>query len=313
MQSFTSVVKEEVSMTSFSKERKWSLLSGFVKTSGTYQFKEKETIIKLQTENAKIAKMLFSLFKELYSVTPRYLLSKSQKLDKKVTYYLVVDKKGNEILDNLQINLLDDKISRSLVKNENLAGGYLAGAFLAAGSCNSPLTSNYHLEIACNSENYAQWLAKILLQNKYAVFNAKIIKRRKQYIVYLKKSDQVASFLILIGAINSGMQFENTRIDREFSNIGNRLQICDTANMEKTLRAAKKQIEDIELIDKKLGIKNIEQEKAKVLASLRLENPEASLEELAALMSTKLDIYVSKSNINHLFRALKELARRLGQ
>ena len=128
--------------------------------------------------------------------------------------------------------------------------------------------------------------------------------------MYLKKSDQIADFLILMGATASSLEFENIRIDREFANIGNRLQNLDAANYTKTLTSAARQIQDLHTIDQILGVKNLANDKQRILAELRLQNEDATLEELANLMSQKLGKDVTKSNVNHLFRALHVLARR---
>ena len=120
----------------------------------------------------------------------------------------------------------------------------------------------------------------------------------------MKKSAQISDFLILIGATNSALEFENVRISRDFSNIGNRLSNLDAANLAKTNKAAISQIEDIKIIDEIIGIDAIENNKQKELMKLRLEDEDASLQELAYRLSERIDSTVSRSNINHLFRAI---------
>ena len=116
---------------------------------------------------------------------------------------------------------------------------------------------------------------------------------------------------IIIGAVSSCLEFEDVRANRDLVNNANRLTNMDTANMKKMLETGLRQIKEIELIDKKLGIKNIPNEKAKLLCNLRKENESASLADLATLMSEALDKPITKSNINHLFRYLHELYERL--
>lgn len=142
-------------------------------------------------------------------------------------------------------------------------------------------------------------------------FTPKIIKRRNHYVVYIKKSDQIANFLIFIDAPQACLSYEDVRINRDFYNNDNRLQICINANMVRTVESSNKQREDIELIDKKIGIKNIPNVKLKTLMELRLEHEESSMVELAEMMSKKLDKPVSKSSVNHMFRAIKTLAEKL--
>ena len=139
------------------------------------------------------------------------------------------------------------------------------------------------------------------------------MQRRNNYVVYIKKAQQVADFLSMIGCVNKTLEFENIRIDREFSSIGNRLQNLDSANYEKTTLAAEKQIKDIQIIDKVLGIKNVPNEKQQALMKLRLENPDLTLFELSQEMSKVFDEEITKSNINHLFRAIHNMAEKYAE
>ena len=193
------------------------------------------------------------------------------------------------------------------MRNDDTISGYLAGAFLASGSVNSPTTSNYHLEIALNSENYAKWLSKLFSKYKNSDIEPKIVKRREQFVIYFKKSDQISNFLIMIGAVSSCLEFEDARMNRDLVNSQNRLTNMDTANMKKIYETGLRQVEEIKLIDKVVGIENIENNKIRLLCSLRLENESASLVDLAELMSEKLGKDITKSNINHLFRSIHEM------
>lgn len=112
----------------------------------------------------------------------------------------------------------------------------------------------------------------------------------------------------MCGAVNSCIEFENVRLDRDFINNANRLVNLDTANMTKTVEVANKQKRWITIIDKSLGINNIPNEKIKLLCQLRLNNESASMSDLANLMSSKLETKVSKSNVAHLFRKIEEMA-----
>ena len=141
----------------------------------------------------------------------------------------------------------------------------------------------------------------------------KVAPRRNKYILYFKKSDRIAEFLALIGAVNSCMDFENIRIDRDFINSTNRLSNFDTANMKKTYETALKQIEEIKEIKKIIGFETLSNPKMAILCRLRLENEQATMKELATLMSEELGYTISKSNVNHLFRAIHELYERISK
>ena len=202
---------------------------------------------------------------------------------------------------------MEGKISKNIVRNDDTISGYLAGAFLASGSVNSPATSNYHLEIALNSENYAKWLSKLFSKYHNSDIEPKITKRREQFVIYFKKSDQISNFLIMIGAVTSCLEFEEARMNRDLVNSANRLTNMDTANMKKIYETGLRQVEEIKVIDKAVGIENIENNKIRLLCSLRLENESASLTDLAILMSERMGKDITKSNINHLFRSIHEM------
>lgn len=308
--SFTRKVKEEIVTKPFSEERLRSLVAAFIKVNGRMEIKNRHVAILLQTENAKIAKFIYLIIQQIYGINVRFSYEKTMKFKKRTTYNIIIDQEAEYIMGDLEISFLEGKIAKSIVFNDDMIGGYLAGAFLSSGSVNSPRSSNYHFEIALNDENYAKWFLKLIEKYKGGSFNPKIIKRRDNFVIYLKKSDQIADFLILMGATDASLEFENIRIDREFANIGNRLQNLDTANYAKTMKSSKKQIADLLVIDKILGVNNLANEKQRLLANIRLEHEDATMDELASLMSERLDKVVTKSNINHLFRALSSLAKR---
>ena len=193
-----------------------------------------------------------------------------------------------------------------MVYDDDTIAGYLAGVFLSTGSVNSPETSNYHLEMSFNNENYARWLLHLFPKYSHTNIDPRLIKRREKYVVYIKKSDQIADFLLLIGAVTACMDFENVRIDRDFVNNANRLTNLDTANMSKTVKSGKRQQEEIKYLINKYGLENLGNQKVQLVIKYRLEMMSAPLEEIASLVSMDLNTHVSKSNINHIFRKLHE-------
>ncbi len=310
--SFTSQVKEELTQNEYtSLERLRALLAAYIRINGSLVIRNKATRLTLKSENAKISKFLYTTINEIYDAHAKLKMTTKNNLSKHTVYSIEIDEASDTILEDLEVSFLEGKISKNIVRNDDTISGYLAGAFLAAGSVNSPETSNYHLEISLNSENYAKWLSKLFARYKNSNIEPKIIKRRDNYVIYFKKSDQISNFLIIIGAVSSCLEFEDVRANRDLINNANRLENMDTANMKKMLETGLRQIKEIELIDKKLGIKNIPNEKAKLLCRLRKENESASLLDLANLMGEELDKPITKSNINHLFRYLHELYERL--
>ena len=218
--------------------------------------------------------------------------------------------KAREILDDLHLmeglsfNQFPDK--RILTKDDDIRA-YLAGVFLSCGSVNNPDTSNYHLEMSINDEDYAEFIAGLM--NKYEL-NAKIIKRRNKYIVNLKSAEKIGDFLRAIGASQSVMNFEMTRIDRSMANTVNRWNYCDIANEMKAMSASKQQIEDIAYVMDNAGLEILDA-KTREVALIRLENPELTLNELAEVYLMKTGQAISKSGLHHRFAKIKNEALKL--
>ena len=159
---FAKQVKEElVSSVFYSKERLIALLSAYIRINGVISFFNKKTQIQLKSDNAKIIKFIYSSLKDNfkdYEITLDYY--KKSNRSKNMTYRLYI-KDADNLLEELSVSYFEGKIYKDIVYNDETISGYLAGAFLASGSINSPETINYHLEISTVSENYAKWLSKL--------------------------------------------------------------------------------------------------------------------------------------------------------
>lgn len=145
----------------------------------------------------------------------------------------------------------------------------------------------------------------LALMNDYEL-HARLTTRKKGYIVYLKEGEKIVDFLNLIGAVRALLKFEDTRILKGMRNQVNRLVNCETANMNKTIAAAVRQLENIQLIEAHMGLQQLP-DSLRVAAELRLRYPEANLQELCRRMGNR----VSKSGLNHRFRKMEEIAERL--
>ena len=309
--SFTNEIKNEITANiNLDTEMKRSLLAAFIRVNGTIKFKNKNEYLILRTENAKVAKFIYSLIKDLYEdVVVSFSFRKTMKFYKAPEYLVNIINGGTTIFSSLDINLLESKINQELINKEDKIRGFLMGLFLACGSCNSPKTSNYHFEFYVSDENLAKNILKIINKIKSSQFDFKLTKRRNNFVIYLKKSDQISGFLAFLDASTCCIKFEDVRVSRDYSNINNRLIICDQYNYKKSIDKANVQIEQIKLIDKHLGIDNIINEKVQLLCKLRLKDPEASYADLSSMMSEELNIPVSKSNIGHLFRKIENMAK----
>ena len=164
--SFAKSVKEEITLNEYySIPRLKALLSAYIKISSSVTIKNKKMGILIRSENAKIAKFFYENINSLYSVKAHIEYEKKSKLSKHTTYCVTLDD-AESILSDLNVSFLEGKIPHDIVYDDDTISGYLAGAFLASGSVNSPSTSNYHLEIALPFENYAKWLSKLFAKYK---------------------------------------------------------------------------------------------------------------------------------------------------
>lgn len=308
--SFAQLAKEEAAKAPRSDEEKRSLLSAFLRINGYLRLSGGSSGLELASESASIAKLIYQYLHELYGVEPHFAYTRSAGFLKRVSYHVLIDKEAEDILSDVGVDYFAPSFPKALLATPAEEAAYLCGAFLAAGSVNNPRSTNYHLEIALADESYAKALSKEW--NKVAAhqFNSKIIARRKAWVVYLKRSDEIANFLILIGAKSACLQFENIRVDRDFANVDNRLRNIDSANFSKTVKASERQAKEIHYFVDLLGWERIENPKLKALMRLRLAHPDANLEELAQLLSREFNTTISKSNVNHLFRYLDEEYRK---
>lgn len=307
--SFSKKIKEELaSKIEDSDLKNLAILSSFLKINGIYKIQNNKTRLILKISNAKIASYILELLKKYFNFKNNLFFNKSTKLNKISFYIIDIVENVDEILDKLKIDIFNDEINPYFYTNKDLIYGYLKGAFLASGSVNSPKKSNYHLEIKTTSSNMALSLLKMVNGIKDIEFNFRISKRRNDYIIYIKKSDLISSFLIMIGAIEGCLNFEDIRVERDYSNNENRLYNLDVANYSKVLKSSKNQLEDINIIEKNIGIKNLQNDKLIELCNQRLNNKEASLDELAKKMSENLKVNVSRSNVYHLFKKIKTIA-----
>ena len=178
----------------------------------------------------------------------------------------------------------------------------LAFLFVEQGSVNDP-RSSYHLEISCNDSAEAEAVAGIMTGQG---FKARIVCRKGKHIVYLKDRESIADFLGYVGAINAMMEMENSLILKDMRNSVNRKVNFETANIERTVGAAVKDIEDIRYIESHGGLKQLHGG-LKEIAQLRIEYPDATLKSLGE----KVDPPIGKSGVNHRLRKIREYAERL--
>jgi len=308
--SFTTEVKSEIGQNRLNDCCTKAQLAALIQLCSTIVFNNKGMSLTIRIENATTAKRIWKLVKDSYDAEMELSVLKKMNLKKNNVYIIKIITKVDFILNDLNLlvaNKLQEHPSYRLVRKECCARAYLAGAFLASGSANSPTKSNYHLEIATLDVNHAIYIQKLM---KRFELPAKYIQRRNQHVVYLKASEKISDFLRCIGAYNAVMNFEDMRIQRDFRNSLTRLDNCEVANEMKTMRAGKKQLEDIALLEK-YGKMTYLDKKLQEVAGLRKLLPEASLNDLCTEYEKQFGIAISKSGMKHRLAKISEIALKL--
>ena len=262
----------------------------------------------IHTENSAVAKKSYMLIKKIFSpwleVSVRrnrssisgrvYIVAvKDDAISKKILEAVKLIDEYNDINENLSL------VGNTVIQNSCCKRAFIRGAFLAAGSISDPEKS-YHFEITAATEDKAKQLANII--SGFGI-DAKIIQRKKYYVVYLKEGNQIVDMLNIMEAHIALMNLENVRILKEMRNSINRQVNCETANIKKSVNAASRQIEDIKLIEKTIGFSNLS-DGLRQVAELRLENIDMPLKDLGSLLNPP----IGKSGVNHRLRKLSSIA-----
>ena len=283
-------------------------LSALIQMNGSLSFTNKRIAVDIQTENAAIARRIYTLIKKNYKVSVELLVRKKMRLKKNNVYIVRLVEDARLILEDLKI--IGDgfefvtHISPELIRKKCCKRSYLRGAFLAGGSVNNPETSSYHLEISSLYKEHIESLCELM--NMFDL-NSKTLERKKGFITYLKEAEKITDFLIIVGANNALLKFEDIRIIRDMRNSVNRLVNCETANLNKTIGAAIRQVENIKYIDGVVGLQVLP-EKLREIAELRVTYQDVTLKELGEMVSGG---NISKSGINHRLRKIDEIADKL--
>lgn len=247
----------------------------------------KQEEIKIVSENPFASRKYFTLLKKTFII--------NENVVKVLQAVKILDEWGN-------LHPLSEETNPLLIKNSCCRRAFLRGAFLSIGSMSNP-EKGYHLEFVCENETQALQLQQTIYGFE---IDAKIIRRKKYFVVYLKEGTGIVDLLNVMGAHLSLMFLENLRVEKEVRNSINRQVNCEAANITKTVHAASKQIEDILLLQKNYGLSNLP-DNLRQMAEIRLEHPESSLQELGKYLNPP----VGKSGVNHRLRKLSEIAEKI--
>lgn len=279
-------------------------LLGLLRMSGAIVIRGMNVGIHFSTENAALARRALQLLKSNYQVQTEVVITRSRRLKKNNRYQVQVipSPQVSTALFELQLLSVESDLKNPLLENHDCKRTFLRGAFLGGGSISRP-SSDYHLEMVTENEDFAHTIIKIMQSFS---LKAKLTDRKNEYIVYLKDGESIINFLSVIGAHNAMMELENVRIVKEMRNNVNRAVNCETANLNKVVKAAVRQVRCIHYIDEHMGLAELPQPLQEV-AKLRLEHQDVSMNDLVEYSGG-----LGKSGINHRLKKLQEIAVGLG-
>lgn len=310
--SFTTEIKQEIANNKLEPHCAKAQLSALIQLTSSLTISSNGLGLLVRSESPTTSKRIVYLLKQLYKVDTKLQIAKKTNLKKNNVYTIEINDRASEIMENLGLynsKGLQSKPSYDIVSKNCCAANYLAGAFLAYGSCNSPLNRNYHLEISLSELEHANYIVKLI--SRFDI-QTKITKRRSRYIVYMKKADYISNFLALISAHTAMMNFEDERIERDFVNSNSRINNCELANEVKTINASSKQVEQIEKIIES-GIYEKINEKLRNVMDLRMKYQDYSLLELCEAYQKVYGDTISKSGMKHRLNKIEAIAQDLNE
>ncbi|MDO4565207.1 MAG: DNA-binding protein WhiA [Clostridia bacterium] len=305
--SFSTQIKDEIVRIKLRDQKtRLAQLSGLTLTCGTLRSGSTYAVV-YQTESLAVAKHIDFLAGDLFDLdvtmelrerenrrTPLVAVNFGGADVKKLLLSTGAVKEGEELFR------IETGIPAARIRGDECRRAFLRGCFLGCGSCVNPKRS-YHLEFVCKNEEFAQGLCGIL---KKHTLSAGLTERKGRFIVYLKDGDSITGFFALIGANSAALQFENVRVEKEVRNLINRRSNCENANMDKSATASARQLAAISSIMSKADISKLPRPLIQA-AQLRINHPEATLNELAKLAG------IQKSGMNHRLERLMKIAREL--
>ena len=307
--SYTTKIKDEIALSSeeYQKPEIIAETCGFIRNNNTIT---KGKII-LTNENINIINRITNHIKILYQKEVKQEVIDNLNFSKKELYQITIIDEDNKILKDLGI--LDEKNKyletppNYILDDMETVKSYLRGVFLTTGSINDPKTSRYHMELLISEPEEAIFVQRLL--NMYEL-NAKILNRDKGYMIYLKEAEKISDFIKILGANKAVLYYEDIRIYRDEKNLTNRLNNCEQANTDKIIGTANKQLKDIKLLEETASLSLLD-DKCMQAVEYRKKYPEASLKELAEIISEETNQKITKSGLNHRLRKIKDLAERI--
>ncbi len=294
-------MKEELAQLHLSREEQMAELAAFIQLNTELSIEHQVRTLWFKSNNPTVARRFLGIIKNLYPIANTLMTKKQGNFNKGYQIQLGVQEGLDAIISEHDI-LLDENSSDVLTQTHETKLAYLRGAFLASGSVNDPKTAEYHLEIYSENSEIILFIQKLMNDLE---LNAKITKRRKGFICYLKDATKIEDFLRYIGASSTVFEYEDIRIKRDFNNSINRVLNCEIANEKKTLDAASDLLKHIRIVEKykhQLNPKLIQ------AIQIRKKYPDVPLTELIYHYEQTFNEKITKSGLNHRFNKIKEIS-----
>lgn len=294
-------MKEELAQLHLSREEQMAELAAFIQLNTELSIEHQVRTLWFKSNNPTVARRFLGIIKNLYPIANTLMTKKQGNFNKGYQIQLGVQEGLDAIISEHDI-LLDENSSDVLTQTHETKLAYLRGAFLASGSVNDPKTAEYHLEIYSENSEIILFIQKLMNDLE---LNAKITKRRKGFICYLKDATKIEDFLRYIGASSTVFEYEDIRIKRDFNNSINRVLNCEIANEKKTLDAASDLLKHIRIVEK-----NKHQLNPKLIQAIQIRKkyPDVPLTELIYHYEQTFNEKITKSGLNHRFNKIKEIS-----
>lgn len=300
MQSFSYLVKSEIIDNLYSFEKANAAVMGILKVAKGFG----NDGIALMTENEKTAEFLANHLNKICGHTA-ISIKNMRKSEKSNLFTVSVDNESDRAFVLNYFNVKDKRLLENDLPKKRYIPSLIAGIFLACGSIIDP-NKEYHIEFVMPSLELCNDLGLILID--YFSILAKHTERKNTNIVYIKESENIEDMLTLMGASKASLEIMNVKILKDVRNKINRAVNCDNANIEKSLKAAERQIEDIELIERTIGFASLSED-LREIAEVRYNNPDYNLKELGLALNPP----ISRSGANHRLERIKQAADEIRQ
>ncbi|MDD4171623.1 MAG: DNA-binding protein WhiA [Syntrophomonas sp.] len=255
-------------------------------------------------ENATPARKIYRLLKKAYGLSSSVRVQEKKRFRKSRLYIVETplnSPKGDEFVQDLGASAkgINRQINWALIGKTCCKRAFLRGIFISRGFINRP-EGNYHLEIVLNDSRLVSDVGKIMQKMEV---EARISERKSSLLLYIKESEKIVDFLRIVEASRALLDFENVRIIKSMRNQVNRQVNCETANLAKTVDASVRQVEMIEKLIGKIGIKGIPGN-LRELALIRIDHPDSTFRELGVMLNPQL----TKSGVAYRMKKLESFA-----